>query len=185
MKTSVSVKVTHKEIVPGGLKSIEPEVKAGAIDGLNAIGLAMLNAAKRKIQGGSKSGRTYRKSNPSRTHRASAPGEAPATDTGGLVNSGFHEVDEQGLEVKIGFAKFYAALLEFGTRLMAKRPFLLPTVEEWSGPWRCQFPPPICEWMRPFFQKPHQRRYSSPPHQWRLARPFSQRGRAERSLRLS
>jgi len=108
-------------------------VRAAAIDGLNAVGLAMLNAAKMKIQRGPASGRVYKKYGPKRTHQASAPGEAPATDTGGLVNSGFHELDERALEVSVGFAKFYAALLEYGTRKMAKRPFLLPTVESWRN----------------------------------------------------
>lgn len=130
MKGAVRVRVTRQEI-GGGFSSIEPKVRAGAIDGLNAVGLAMLNAAKRRIQGGSKSGTVYEKYGPRRTHRASAPGESPATDTGGLVNSGFHELDEQAMEVSIGFAKLYAAMLEYGTRLMEKRPFLLPTVEEW------------------------------------------------------
>lgn len=131
MKNPVKVTIRREEVMPGGIKGLEPKVRAGALDGLNAIGLAMLSSAKRRIQGGSKSGRTYQLYGPRRTHRASAPGESPATDTGGLVNSGFHETDQGELEVRIGFAKFYAAFLEFGTRLMEKRPFLLPTVEEW------------------------------------------------------
>jgi len=129
----ITVKVTRKEVMPGGIKGLAPLIRAGAIDGLNAIGLGMLSAAKQKIQRGAKSGTTYEKYGPRRTHRSSAPGEAPATDTGGLVNSGFQEMDEGTLEVRVGFAKFYAAFLEFGTRLMAKRPFLLPTVEEWRS----------------------------------------------------
>jgi HK97 gp10 family phage protein len=128
----ITVKVTRKEVMPGGIKGLGPKIRAGAIDGLNAIGLGMLSTAKQKIQRGSKSGTTYQKYGPRRTHRSSAPGEAPATDTGGLVNSGFQEMDEGALEVQIGFAKFYAAFLEYGTRIMAKRPFLLPTVEEWK-----------------------------------------------------
>lgn len=132
MRNPITVRVRRTEI-DGGLAGIEPKVRAGAIDGLNAVGLAMLNSAKKRIQGGGKSGRTYQKYGPRRTHIASAPGQAPATDTGGLVNSGFHELDEQAMEVSVGFAKFYAALLEYGTRMMAKRPFLLPTVEEWRS----------------------------------------------------
>lgn len=131
MKNPISVTVTRKDVVPGGLKGVEPKIRAGAIDGLNAIGLAMLNAAKRRIKTSPASGRVYRKYNPRRIHRASAPGQPPATDTGGLINSGFFDVDENELEAQIGFGKFYAKFLEFGTRLMRKRPFLLPTVEEW------------------------------------------------------
>lgn len=132
MRNPITVRVRREEI-DGGFAAVEPKVRAGAIDGLNAVGLAMLNAAKRRIQKGPASGRVYQKYGPRRAHQASAPGESPATDTGGLVNSGFHELDEPALEVSIGFAKFYAAFLEYGTRLMAKRPFLLPTVEEWRS----------------------------------------------------
>jgi hypothetical protein len=130
MRNPITVRIKRSE-VDGGFAAVEPKVRAGAIDGLNAVGLAMLNSAKRKIQKGPASGITYQKYGPRRVHQASAPGEAPATDTGGLVNSGFHELDESALEVSVGFAKFYAALLEYGTRIMEKRPFLLPTVEEW------------------------------------------------------
>lgn len=132
MKNPVTVRVRRTEI-DGGLAGLEPKVRAGAIDGLNAVGLAMLNAAKKRIQSGPASGTVYEKYGPRRTHQASAPGEAPATDTGGLVNSGFNELDEPALEVSIGFAKLYAAMLEYGTRRMGKRPFLLPTVEEWRS----------------------------------------------------
>lgn len=131
MRNPIKVKVTRKEVLPGGIKGVVPLVRAGAIDGLNAVGLAMLNAAKRRIQKGPASGTVYQKYGPRRTHQASAPGESPATDNSGLVNSGFHELDEEAVEVRVGFAKLYAQFLEYGTRFMEKRPFLLPTVDEW------------------------------------------------------
>lgn len=130
-RNPISVRVKRKEIFPGGIKGVEPAVRHGAIDGLRAIGLAMLSTAKQKIQKGPASGRVYQKYNPRRIHQASAEGEAPATDTGALVNSGFQELDEGALEVHVGFAKLYAIFLEFGTRMIGKRPFMLPTVEEW------------------------------------------------------
>lgn len=46
------------------------------------------NIAKAEIQGGSRSGRTYRRR--SIKHKASAPGEFPKTDTGALVSSIHH-----------------------------------------------------------------------------------------------
>ena len=131
MKNPVKVKVRRDIVKAGGIRGLKPMVRLGALDGLNALGIAMLSSAKRRIQSGGRSGRIYQKYNPRRTHTASAPGEPPKTDTGGLVNSGFYEVDEQTVEVRVGFDKLYAAFLEYGTRLMAKRPFLLPTVEEW------------------------------------------------------
>lgn len=113
------------------LTGVEPKVRAGAIDGLKAIGLGLLSTSKERIQRGSKSGRIYEKYGPRRTHRASAPGESPATDTGGLVSSGFQELDAPSVEVRVGFGKLYAAMLEYGTRRMAARPFLLPALDEW------------------------------------------------------
>lgn len=133
MRNPVRVKVSREIVKSGGIKGLKPAVRDGALDGLNAVGTAMLSSAKRRIQSGGRSGRTYQKYGPRRTHTASAPGEAPKTDTGALVNSGFYKVDEAEVEVRVGFDKFYAAFLEYGTRLMAKRPFLLPTVEEWRG----------------------------------------------------
>lgn len=130
MNNSVSVKVKRTDVQRGGLDDTSPKVRAGVRSGLDAIGLLLLNSSKRKIQRGSKTGRIYRKYNPKRTHQASAPGESPATDTGGLVSSGFHEIETGGLIVNIGFAKLYAAMLEFGTRRMRPRPFMKPALDE-------------------------------------------------------
>jgi HK97 gp10 family phage protein len=86
--------------------------------------------AKRSILSGQKSGRIYTRRTVA--HQASAPGEAPASDTGRLVNSINTERSGPG-EAKViagrGIAR-YAALLEFGTRLMAARPFFFPAFEK-------------------------------------------------------
>jgi hypothetical protein len=57
-------------------------------------------------------------------HRASAPGEPPASDTGLLLNSIHHEMgdDGDGWYVDVGSDLQYAIYLEFGTRKMAPRP---------------------------------------------------------------
>jgi HK97 gp10 family phage protein len=86
--------------------------------------------AKRSILSGEKSGRTYKRR--SVTHQASAPGEAPASDTGRLVNSINSYLDKGKSTALViagrGTVK-YAAFLEFGTRLMAARPFMFPALE--------------------------------------------------------
>lgn len=61
-------------------------------------------------------------------HIASAPGEAPATDTGFLVNSISHEMTGETSAV-IGAAAEYAPHLEFGTVHIAARPFMGPAFE--------------------------------------------------------
>lgn len=71
-------------------------------------------------------------------HQASAPGEPPAVDTGRLrATIGTHaHVDEHGIRVDIGSGADpaipgvkYAKYLENGTRKMAARPFLRPSLD--------------------------------------------------------
>lgn len=105
--------------------------------------------AKTLIQHGSPAGRTYRRGainkaasqrllsmgfrlsrkSPGRVvagynfHRASAPGQPPATDTGNLVNLiNAHPTGPASAEVDFNAA--YAGLLEMGTGHMAPRPYV-------------------------------------------------------------
>jgi len=82
----------------------------------------------KSIQRGTKSGIVYQKSSPERTHRASAAGEAPATDTGRLANSIVANIDGKTAEVIADTE--YAAWLEFGTQNMEARPFMVPAMEK-------------------------------------------------------
>ena len=80
------------------------------------------------IQTGAKSGRIYEKYNPRRTHRASAPGQSPASDTGNLVrNIIVRQVDIDNVAVESNAT--YSSFLEFGTSKMLARPFLFPATE--------------------------------------------------------
>lgn len=65
-----------------------------------------------------------------RGHRASAPGEPPAVDTGRLKQSIQSEVTRDATRVtaRVGTNVTYAPFLEFGTRLMRARPFLGPAL---------------------------------------------------------
>ena len=60
-------------------------------------------------------------------HQASAPGEPPATDTGRLV--GAIATEARGSTAVIEVRAIYARWLEYGTRHMAARPFMIPAVE--------------------------------------------------------
>jgi hypothetical protein len=79
-----------------------------------------------------KSGRVYRRRGVE--HQASAPGEAPASDTGTLLNarqSGL--ADQQDLFDVVGnlaFTSKHAPFLEHGTRDMEPRPFALRSLVE-------------------------------------------------------
>lgn len=61
-------------------------------------------------------------------HIASAPGDAPNTDTGALVNS--IQVADQGRNKIVGSDLIYGRHLEFGTRKMRARPFMVPAAEK-------------------------------------------------------
>jgi len=80
--------------------------------------------AVRSIQKGPKTGRVYGK----RKHRASAPGQPPATDTGALASS-VQRVDDKATTVAVGTGLGYGRDLEFGTRHIKARPWLFPALE--------------------------------------------------------
>lgn len=63
-------------------------------------------------------------------HRASAPGDPPAVDTGQLRASYSGNVtrDPDGATLAVGTGSGYAAYLEFGTSKMAARPHLRPVI---------------------------------------------------------
>lgn len=77
---------------------------------------------KQAIQRGPKTGRVYKRGKVE--HRASAPGQAPATDTGTLVGSIYFENGR--LSATVGSRLAYAYYLEFGTARIAPRPSWAP-----------------------------------------------------------
>ena len=83
--------------------------------------------AQRSIQRGGRSGVVVTIGG--KRHQRSAPGEAPKTDTGRLAGSIFAEVLNGGLRVDVGTDVGYGTHLEFGTKNMAARPWLLPAFE--------------------------------------------------------
>ncbi len=122
----------HLEIISTGdvatdLDRRSTEYRVRIQRGLDAAGLGVQNTARRSIMDGPKTGRIYRISK-TVEHRASAPGEAPANRTGRLVASIVYQVDRQQLHVDITAGTEYARHLEFGTRKMAARPFLIPAI---------------------------------------------------------
>jgi len=95
---------------------------------VNATAQAVRTRAIRSIQQGPKSGAVYERGsgrNLSALHQASAPGEAPATDTGTLANS--IAVQRLGpLSARVGTGIRYGQYLEFGTQSIEPRPWLWP-----------------------------------------------------------
>ena len=108
-------------------------VKDYTVDAKQLIGRAanlVRNTVVQSINQGAKSGVVYEKYNPRRTHRSSAAGEPPATDTGYLVSNIFTNIDADGLGASVESRADYSSFLEFGTSKMAARPFMQPALEE-------------------------------------------------------
>ena len=128
-----SVKIEGLDKLGHATSLIQARAKNEIEKALYVSGKKVEADAKLSILSGQKSGRIYRR----RTvvHRASAPGEAPASDTGRLVNSINTYLNRLagGLEAVVvagrGLAK-YAQMLEFGTRKIAPRPFMAPALEK-------------------------------------------------------
>jgi HK97 gp10 family phage protein len=120
-------------------KLIDERIKGGKIPRLNAV-VRSVSVVRtdivNDIQQGSKTGITYQKYNPKRTHTASREGEAPATDTGELVReittSVFTRKKGGGDEVvgQIVSGAPYSKHLEFGTTKMKPRPFMQKNLEK-------------------------------------------------------
>lgn len=71
---------------------------------------------------GPKTGRVYTRRGVQ--HQASAPGEAPASDTGNLAQRIHTDYDREALTAKIVSSADYAPHLELGTEKMEPRPHL-------------------------------------------------------------
>ena len=89
--------------------------------------------AKLSIQRGGKSGIVYQRYSPKRTHRSSAPGEPPASDTGYLVNNIKRKMDMDKLGGEVRSRANYSKYLEYGTSKMMPRPFMFPALEKHRG----------------------------------------------------
>lgn len=129
-RNAISVKWHGLKELEGKLDGIPDKIEEGAAEGLEALGLIVQNHARESVLKGPKSGRSYKKPGSGVVHRASAPGEAPASDTGTLVRSIISEVQRAALEVIISAGTVYAKMLEYGTRKMAARPFMLPALDK-------------------------------------------------------
>lgn len=131
-----TVKVEGLERIEKASKEVQAEIMKELQKGLLASALKVERDAKEAIRKGPKTGRVYKRRTV--THRASAPGEAPASDTGRLINSITSYVNKiAGLSAFVvagrGVVK-YARMLEYGTTKMSPRPFMQPSFmknKEW------------------------------------------------------
>lgn len=122
----ISIEV-REEVSRNIERDIQGRIEEGVLNGLRALALIAQGNAQQSILHGPKTGRFYKRG--AVTHRASAPGEAPANDLGFLAQSLKIEVTQK-LTVDIRALAPYAIHLEYGTRKMGARPFLRPAAEK-------------------------------------------------------
>lgn len=101
------------------------QVNTAATRGMRKVGTAIIKEMQRLMLEEPKSGRMYK------DHRASAPGEPPASQTGRLVRSFKPEINKQGdkIVLTISSPQPHFRWTEGGTSKMAKRPLVDPAVK--------------------------------------------------------
>ena len=125
---TVTIRLEGSDQLQRQLRRLSDDLREEAGKAVLATAIEMRADIVTSIQRGPASGRTYKKSNPTRTHTASAPGQPPMSDTGRLANS--ITFDRLGdLTATVGSNLNYAPWLEYGTSRMAARPFFRPAVE--------------------------------------------------------
>jgi hypothetical protein len=97
-------------------------VRRGALRGLIIAANDVRNEILRRILQTAKTGKVYIRRGIE--HQASAPGEAPASDTGTLARNITVMVDPQALTAKINSGAAHSWYLEFGTLTIEPRPHL-------------------------------------------------------------
>lgn len=123
---TISASFTNPQQVADALRRFGARAEEEIGRAVEAQALDIRGGIQRRIQRGPKTGRTYLRGTVS--HRASAPGEAPATDTGTLASSlTFRRVDALTAEIESRLA--YAPMLEFGTSRMDPRTAWVPEAE--------------------------------------------------------
>ena len=82
----IDFKVTNMKLALSQLDRLAKDMELPFQEVVKGGGQLIRAEAIKSIQTGAKSGVMYQMYNPRREHRASAPGQAPASDTGNLVS---------------------------------------------------------------------------------------------------
>jgi len=124
------IEISGTEEVAQALRQYGQKAERAVFEAVLKTAIDVNGDIKKRIQRGPKTGKVYQKYNPRREHQASdgEKKEAPATDTGRLVNSIDFKM-EGPLTATVSSLLAYAAYLEFGTQNIAPRPAWVPSVE--------------------------------------------------------
>ena len=105
--------------------------RRGIRNALYLIGRDLTKFSRDLIKNPPKTGRLYRIKGRKSRHRASAPGQAPANRTGTLRKAvGFQVQGDRDMEFGVREVVNYGKFLELGTSKMAKREFLIRTINQ-------------------------------------------------------
>jgi hypothetical protein len=124
---SVTLRLEGQAELLEALRKMGIEAQAEARKAVQATALEVRGQIVKGYQKGPASGVTRDLSSPRRTHTASAPGEAPATDTGRLASGTDYRMTGD-MSAEVGNSVTYGPYLEFGTQRIAPRPLWRPTV---------------------------------------------------------
>jgi len=120
----VDIKIDGIDDLLADLKRVGKISDELLVDALNDIAMDTQQNAVDGIKRGPASGKTYKRGG--KTHKASAPGQYPMSDTGLLMgNIKVNKATESKPMAIVGTNVKYGEHLEFGTSKMAKRPWLL------------------------------------------------------------
>jgi len=129
----ITFKVSNMKKVLSQLDGLAKDMELPFQEVVKGGGQLIRAEAIKSIQTGAKSGVIYQMYNPRREHRASAPGQSPASDTGNLVSKIIVRQKSQDVTSVESNAN-YSAYLEYGTSKMEARPFMLPAFERSKKP---------------------------------------------------
>ena len=129
----IDFKVTNMKLALSQLDRLAKDMELPFQEVVKGGGQLIRGEAIKSIQSGAKSGVMYQMYNPRREHRASAPGQAPASDTGNLVSKIIVKQKTKNI-VNVESNADYSAFLEYGTSKMDPRPFMLPAFEKSKKP---------------------------------------------------
>ena len=121
----IKINVKNLDKVLSQLSRLNKELEKPFQEVVKGGGQLIRAEAVKSIQSGGKSGIVYEKYNPRRSHRSSAPGQAPASDTGNLVSK-IRVKQKNPNTTIVESGADYSAFLEYGTSKMQPRPFLFP-----------------------------------------------------------
>ncbi len=132
--TETKVVITNN--ISGVIKEINDHIKERMADACVAVRLKAIDSMKEPKHGVvyttyffSAGGKVIPIGTRWKPHQASAPGEAPAIDTGELAQSINIRVSDDGGTGEVGTDKKHGLYMEYGTSRVAARPWLKPAFE--------------------------------------------------------